>query len=561
MNQKIVKIFTEMAELLGMKEVAFKPAAYENAAASINHLDLELNALYKKGGVGALQEIPGIGKGMAEKIEEYIKTGRIKEYDQLKKKMPVNIFELTAVEGVGPKMIKLFYEKLKIRNLKDLEKAAKAGKISKLPRCGEKFEQKILKGIEFLKKHGGRFLLGDVYFLAKQLEKKYGGVIAGSFRRRQETVGDLDILIPALRPAVGEKRKTIYFENGLKSDLRFIDKKSWGSALQYFTGDKEHNIALRKIAIAKGYKLNEYDLWDIRYPTNRYTVGKTEEEVYKKLGMQWIPPEIRRNEGEIELAQKNKLPELVELKDIKGDLHCHSHWKINRGLMEERVKKAVEMGYQYLGISDHTKFLAIEHGLDEKELLEQSKQIKNLNKKFKKIIILHGCEANIMTDGSIDIDDEVLAKLDYVIVGVHSQMNMPEKEMTERIIMAMRNPHVDIISHLTGRIIHRRQEFQLDLDKILRVAKETGTVLEINSNPARLDLKDVYIKKAKEAGVKMIINSDAHQNDQLELMEFGVGQARRGWAEKKDIINTMPLEKILEFFKKPKNPPRAGFNY
>lgn len=542
-NKNIAQMLGEMAELLQLEGVLFKPAAYEKAARSVERLDREVGDIYKEGGQAALEKISGVGRGIAERIEEYLKTGAIKDYEILKKKMPVNISELTSIEGVGPKMIKLFYDKLKIKNLKDLEKAVRGGKISTLPRVGKKLEEKILKGIAFQKKQVGRFLLGEVYELARELERKYGGVVAGSFRRREETVGDLDILIPFSGERLEETRKTLHLKNGLKSDLRYVDKKDWGSSLQYFTGSKEHNIELEKIAQKKGFDLNKCGI-------------KTEEEVYKKLGLQFIPPEMRNNTGEIELALKNKLPKLVEEKDVLGDLHCHAHFNIKKEFIGEMVSFAMALGYEYIGISDHTKFLAIEHGLNEKELLEQSEQIKKINEGFKFHVssfrILHGCEANILADGSIDISDDVLEKLDYVIAGVHSQLHMPERQMTERIIRAMKNPQVDIISHPTGRVLKHRGEYQIDFDKILKVAKETGTVLEINANPLRLDLKDTNIKKAREAGVKMIINTDAHQVGQLDFMKFGVWQARRGWCEKGDIINTWPLEKILEFFRRPK---------
>ncbi|MDI6591954.1 MAG: PHP domain-containing protein, partial [Patescibacteria group bacterium] len=301
----------------------------------------------------------------------------------------------------------------------------------------------------------------------------------------------------------------------------------------------------RKIAIEKGLKLSEYGL----FRGAKMIAGKNEEEIYEALGMQWIPPELREDQGEIEAALKGKLPKIIDYKDIKGDLHCHSKWDGGKNTIEEMVKTAKERGYQYLGIADHTKFLRIEHGLDEKKLAQQRKEIDNLNKKLKNFKILQGAETNILADGSIDIKDEALKKLDYVIAGVHSQFKMEKEKMTERIIKAMKNPNVDIISHPTGRIIQRRDEYQIDFEKILKVAKETGTILEINSFPERLDLNDQNIRRAKEAGVKMAINTDAHHKDQLRFIEFGIAQARRGWAEKEDIINTQPLEKLLKYFK------------
>jgi len=319
--------------------------------------------------------------------------------------------------------------------------------------------------------------------------------------------------------------------------------------LQYFTGSKEHNILLRKIAIDKGLKLSEYGLF--RGP--KMIAGETEEGTYKALGMDWIPPELRENQGEIEASIKRKLPKLINYKDIKGDLHCHSKWDGGKNTILEIAEKAMEMGYAYLGISDHTKFLRIEHGLNEKQLAQQKKEIDKVNLKFKianlKFRILQGCEANILNDGSIDIKDEALAKLDYVIAGVHSSFKMEKSKMTERIIRAMENSNVDIISHPTGRILKRRDEYQIDFDKILKVAKETGTILEINSYPERLDLNYQNIRRAKEIGVKMAINTDSHHRDQMRFIEFGIAQSRRGWAEKEDIINCWPIEKLLKFFK------------
>lgn len=576
-NQKLAKIFYEIAILLEMEDVAFKPQAYEKAVLELEALSEDVEKIYRRGGIKALEELSGIGKGIAEKIEEYLKTGKIKEYQQLKKKMPVDIEELMAVEGIGPKTIRILYKELRIKNLEDLEKAAKAGKIRKMENFGEKSEQNILESIEFLKRSKGRFLLGEILSTVREIIGRLKNLKevkkiseAGSVRRRKETIGDADILATSLNPkkaidyfismpgvvkvwAKGPTKASVRMKDNYDVDLRVLPESQFGSALQYFTGSKEHNIATRKIAMDKGLKLNEYGL----FKGSKMIAGKTEEEVYQKLGMQWIPPEMRENQGEIEAALKGNLPKIIDYKDIKGDLHCHSHWGmgIDKGkeMIEKYVEMAKQMGYEYIGISDHTKFLAIEHGLNEKQLLEQNKFIKKLNSELRVtrygLRILHGCEANIMADGSIDIKDETLAKLDYVIAGVHSQFKMSKEKMTERIIRAMKNPHVDIISHLTGRIINQRDEYEIDFDNILRVAKETGTILEINAYPVRLDLKDSNIRKAKEMGVKMVINTDSHQPDQMRFMEYGVSQARRGWAEKGDIINCWPIEKLLKILK------------
>ena len=576
-NQEIAKIFYEIANYLEMEGVAFKPYAYQKAAITLESLEENVEEIYKKGGIKALEEIPGVGKSIAEKIEEYLKTGKIKYYQEFKKKLPLNLEEIISVEGMGPKKAKVLYEKLGIRNLKDLEKAAKEHKIASMFGFGEKTEKNILEGIEFLKRSTGRFLLGHILSEAREIIAKLANLKevsfiseAGSLRRRKETIGDVDILVISSKPRIvidnfvslpgvvkiwgkGSTKTSIRLKKGFDIDLRVLKKESFGSALQYFTGSKEHNIVLRKIAIEKGLKLSEYGL----FRGERMIAGKIEEEIYEKLGLQFIPPEMRENTGEIELALKNKLPKIVELKNIKGDLHCHSHWGEGKEMSLQMIKRYAELamkrGYEYIGISDHTKFLQIEHGLDEKQLAEQRKYINKLNQKLKienyKLKILHGCEANIMADGSIDISDEALAKLDYVIAGVHSQLKMNKNEMTKRIIRAMKNPNVDIISHPTGRILQKREEYKIDFDEILKVAKETGAILEINASPYRLDLKDANIRRAKQIGVKMIINTDSHQEEQMYFMEYGVSQARRGWAEKGDIINTQPLKKLLEFFK------------
>ncbi|PJC53257.1 MAG: DNA polymerase III [Candidatus Magasanikbacteria bacterium CG_4_9_14_0_2_um_filter_41_10] len=582
-NQELAKIFYELADYLEMEGVSFKPYAYEKAAIILETLEEDVEEIYKRGGLDALKEIPGVGESIALKIEEYLKTGKIKYYEEFKKKIPINLEEIIAVEGMGPKKAKVLYEKLGIKNLKDLERAAKAHKIAPLFGFGEKTEKNILEGIEFLKRSKGRFLLGEILPTVKEVYEKLKSLrevekidVAGSVRRRKETIGDVDFLVisrPSGRgspdkaakkimdfftslPEIvkiwgkGTTKASVRMKEGFDMDIRVLPKRSYGAALQYFTGSKEHNIALRKIAIDKGLKLSEYGL----FRGSKMIAGKTEEEIYRKLGMDWMAPEMRENQGEIEMALKHNLPKIIGYKDIKGDLHCHSNWNLRTyPTIEEIVGTAEKMGYEYVGISDHTKFLRIEHGVNERELELRNREIDRINLKFKakksKFRVLKGCEANIMPDGSIDIKDEALKKLDFVIAGIHSNFKMPKEKMTERIIRAMKNPNVDIISHPTGRIIKRRDEYQIDFDKILRVAKETGTILEINSYPERLDLNAENIRRAKEVGVKMAINTDSHHRDQMRFIEYGIAQARRGWAEKEDIINCWPLEKLLKFFK------------
>lgn len=581
-NQELSKIFNDMARFLEMEGIAFKPHAFEKAAFSLESLEEDVDEIYKRGGVKALMEIPGVGKSIAGHIEEYLKTGKVRDYEKFKKRLPLKMNELIKVEGLGPRKIKVLYQKLGIHDLKTLEKAAKSHEVASLFGFGEKTEKNILQGLEFLKRDKGRFLLGDILPIAKEVLKKLENLkevekisLAGSLRRRKETIGDVDFLVVSknLHPhtkqsygvgarkvidffctlpgvekvwAKGSTKASVRMKYGFDMDLRVVPEKSYGAALQYFTGNKDHNIVTRKIAIDKGLKLSEYGL----FKGSKMIASHMEEDVYKALGMQWMPPEIRENEGEIEAALQNKVPKLVELKDVKGDLHCHSNWNGGKNSIEEMAKMAISLGYEYIGISDHTKFLRIEHGLNEKQLLQQKKEIEKLNAKLesKNFRILHGCEANIMNDGSIDIKDEILSQLDYVIAGVHSTHKMPKQEMMKRTERAMRNPNVDIISHPTGRLVGRRDEIQHDFDLMLKIAKETGTILEINSSPHRLDLRDLYIRKAKNEGVKMIIDTDSHQKEQMNLMEYGISQARRGWAEKEDIINTLSVNELIKYF-------------
>jgi DNA polymerase (family 10) len=573
-NLEIAKIFREMAALYEMQDVQFKPRAYERAAKGFESLGRSVEDIYKEGGLKALEELPGMGKSLALHTEELIKTGRLKIYEKMKKRCPVNIDELLAVEGVGPKTIKVLYKKLKIKNVAELEKAARAGKIAKLPHFGVQSEQKILKGIEFFKKSKGRFLLGVVLPIVKEIEsrlKKIPGVdkvcTAGSVRRRQETIGDIDTLVTTRFPekvmdafvkmpeveeviARGPTKTMARLKFGINADVRVVEPESYGSALQYFTGNKDHNIELRKIAISKGLKLNEYGI----FRGNKKIAGKTEEEVYRVLGLNWMEPELRTNTGEIEAAISGKLPKIIGYKDLKGDLHVHTNWSEGANTIEEMAKTGYEMGYEYIAISDHTGILKIAHGLDEKRLLKQIKEIDRINQEFQKqglkFKILKSAETNIKPDGDVDIRKDVLAKLDIVLAGIHSHFGMNQKQMTERIIKAMKNPYVNVIVHPTGRVIMQREPYQIDLDKILKAAKELGVALEINSYLDRLDLRDTDIRKAANIGVKMTIGTDAHNKNQLKLIELGIAQARRGWATKNDILNTLPAQKLLEWFRK-----------
>lgn len=572
-NQEIAKILLEMSEFHAMEGIPFKPQAYERAAESVGSFSENIKTLYREGGVKILKTIPGVGQGIAEKIEEYFKTGHIREYDQMKKKLPVDIAGLTQVEGVGPKAVRTLWEKLRIRNVSDLERAARAGKIAGLPRFGRKSEEKILRALEFINKSGKRFRLGDIMPYVRELESELKSlkevdrlVVAGSIRRWKETIGDIDILAVSKKPravmnyfvkmrdvanvyAHGETKSMVKMKNGLDVDMRVIPKESFGVALNYFTGSKEHNVALREIAIQKGWKLNEYGL----FRGARRLASATEEEIYKSLGLAYIEPEMRENTGEIEAARRGGLPDLIGYGDLKGDLQVQTDWTDGAHSIMEMALEAEDRGLEYIVITDHTKALAMTGGSDEKKLLRQMTEIDRVNrelkKRGKKIGILKGAEVNIMPDGALDIKDEVLAKLNCVGAAVHSQFKLPRKEQTARVIRAMENPNVDIIFHLTGRIINKREPIDLDFDAIVKTAKRTKTVLEIDAYPDRLDLKDEHIRRARAAGIKFSIDSDAHAKSHFAVLEYGIAQARRGWCEQKDIINTLPADKMLQSLK------------
>ena len=619
-NREIPKIFYEISGYLEMQGVAFKPRAYEKAAEVIQGLEQDIRMIYGKGGIKALEQIPGVGVSIAEKIEELLKTGRLKYYRDLRKKVPVDRCSFAGIEGLGPKSIFKLYKKLGIRDLNALEKAVKAGQIRKLEGFGEKSEQNILKGIEFVRKSGGRFVLGFIMPEIREIESRLEKlkevqkiVVAGSVRRRKETIGDCDILIISTKPepvmdyfvampevvrvtAHGETKSAVKLKSGLDVDVRIVPEKSYGAALNYFTGSKDHNVALREMALKRGYKLNEYGLFSAKGGSasggkgSRQIAGKSEQEIYKALGLDYIEPEMRENTGEIELAKNHKLPELINYKELKGDLQTQSSWTDGADSIEELAEAAIAAGLEYIAITDHTKRLAMTGGLDEKRIIEQGKEIDGLNSKLQKTClagrqanpkfsakgrsdseessdsmsgsasggkiqnskfkILKGTECDILKDGSLDLPDKILEKLDIVGVSVHSHFNLSRRDQTERLKRAMENPNVDILFHPTGRIINRREPYDVDIDEIIKVAKRTGTVLEIDAYPDRLDLKDEHVKKCVEAGVKLSIDSDAHSITHLPYLEYGLAQARRGWATRKDIINAWPLEKMLKFLKK-----------
>jgi DNA polymerase (family 10) len=568
-NFEVANILKEIAVFLEMDDVQFKPRAYEKAARSVEALQEDVEEIYRKGGVKALMEIPGVGKSIAEKIEELIKTGKIKYYEELREKVPVDLESLSGIEGLGPKTIKILWTELKIKNIDDLEKAAQAHEISKLPGFKEKTEQNILKGIEFARRSKGRYILGFTLPLIRDIESRLKSlpetktvVVSGSVRRMKETIGDADFLVISDNPekvmnffvsmpeviniiGKGETKSSVKLKTGMDVDVRVVPEESFGAALQYFTGSKDHNVALRRIAQDKGWKLSEYGLFE----GDKQIAGKTEEGVYEKLGLQWIPPEMRENTGEIEAAKNNKLPKLIDYKDLRGDLQVHSTWTDGTNSIKEMAQEAKKLGLEYIVISDHSKSLAMTGGLDEKMLLKQGEEIDELNKQISGIRILKGVELNILKDGSLDISDETLEDLDVVGAGVHSQLKLSREEMTNRVLKAIENPNLDIVYHPTTREIQKRDPIQLDMDKVIEAAKDTGTILDIDSYPDRLDLKDEYIRKATEVGAKLCVSSDAHSKSHLHYIELGIAQARRGWATAKNIVNTRRVEELLKMVK------------
>ena len=560
---------TEMTE--EDPNVQFRARAYYRAADTIASLSENVTDIYDKYGVNGLLEIPSVGKAIASKIEEYLKTGKMQHLEELKAKVPINIDELYGIEGMGPKTIKMFYDKLQIKNLADLEKAATEGKLKTLPGFTEKKEQDIFKQIEFFKRGKGRLIIGEVYPLVKQIEKRLqhiagvkNAAAAGSIRRMKETIGDIDYLVAASDPeqvidffvkmpevqeilGMGRAKAFVKLASGIDADLLVVSDESWGSALQYFTGSKEHSVQLRKIAISKGLRLNE---WGV-FKGDKRVAGKTEEEVYKILGLHWIPPEMRENTGEIELGRQGKVPKLVEYGSLKGDLQVHSENSDGTATIEEMARGAKAFGLDYIAITDHTKSLKLAGGLEEQELLEQADKISQLNDRLREeeFRILSSAEVNIMKDGSLDIPNTVLDKLDIVGAAIHSHFNLPIETQTERLIKAAKNPSVDILFHPTGRLINKRAGYALDIEKVIEAAKDTNTVLEIDAHYDRLDLKDEYVRMAVRNGVKLVIDSDAHHPIHYSFLTFGIAQARRGWAIQSDILNTLPADKLLNALK------------
>lgn len=555
----------------------FKSRAYYRAADGIEALEQDVSAIYDKGGIGALLELPGIGKAIAAKVEEYLKVGRIKHLDELKKEVPIDIGQMGAIEGIGPKTLKAIYQKLQVTDLAGLEDAARNGRLKAVPGITARKEQDVLKKIEFARKSGGRSIIGEVWPLAKTIEARLKGLevirhaaLAGSARRMKETIGDLDYIVCASEPekvmdffvkmpeveevkSRGPAKAFVRLAGGIDCDLLAVPEQSWGSALLYFTGNKEHNVELRRIAIAKGLRLNEWGVFAGENNNNdgrRRVAGASEEDVYRALGLAWIAPEMRENAGEIELAAKGTLPSLIEYGGLKGDLQVHSDNSDGTATMEEMALAAKEFGLDYIAITDHTKSLAMAGGLDEQELMDQAHEIAELNDRLGgSVRVLASAEVNIGKDGSLDIASNALDRLDIVGAAIHSHFGLPVEEQTARLARAAKNPSVDVIFHPTGRLINRREGYPVDVDRLTDVAKDTGTALEIDAHYNRLDLKDEYVRMAVRKGVKLTIDSDAHHPLHYAFLQFGIGQARRGWAAASDVLNTLPADRLLKALK------------
>ena len=563
-NKHVAEILYEIADLLDIKgDIFFKTRAYRIAAQKIETLDEDIEIIVEE---KRIKTIPGIGEAIAKKIKEIVQTGKLEYLEKLKKEIPGELLNFLDIPGVGPKKISAIYKKLNITKIDELKKACKQGKLRDLEGFGELTERNILRGIKLKEKTSGRALLNLAYdngnSYINYLEK-FDHVnrisIAGSLRRMKETIGDIDILVSSDKPEKimdyftkypkiqrvllkGKTKTSVLLKDNLQVDLRVVKDESYGSALQYFTGSKEHNVKMRSISLKKGYKLNEYGLFNKK--TEKYIVGKKEEDIYKKLGMKFIDPELRENRGEIQASIKNKLPTLVKLKDIKGDFHVHSNYSDGSEKIKDLVEYAKKLGYLYIAISDHSQSLKIAQGLSEEKVNKKIKEIEKINKKNPEIKILCGTECDIKADGTLDYPDKILKKFDIVGIGIHTKFKMTQKEATNRIIKGFENKYVNFLAHPTCRLIGRREPFELDMEKIFDKARETNTYMEINSFPDRLDLNDFYIKIAKEKKIGFVIGTDAHMLDHMNFMKYGISTARRGWLEKKDILNTYPYDKL-----------------
>ncbi len=564
-NAKIARFFEETAEILEiLGENPFRVRSYLNAARAVRDLNRNAAAAAKAG--EDLTAIPGIGESIAAKIGEIAATGRLKYLEELKEKIPPQLPSLLRISGLGPKKVKLFHEKLGIDSIDSLEKAAREGRLDGLEGVGEKTVANLLKAIGNRRKGEGRFRLDAGRAAAETVIahlKKTPGVdrlvAAGSIRRWSETVGDVDILAvgkpggPVMEKftghpeveqvlAKGQTKASVRLDGGLQIDLRLLPADQYGAALLYFTGSKDHNVALRKLAQEKGLKLSEYGV----FRGKKSRAGREEKECYRSLGLEWIPPELRENRGEIEAAANGKLPRLVELENIRGDLQMHTTATDGANTIAEMAEAAAGLGYEYIAITEHSRAVRVAGGLDETALTKHFKEIDKVNRRTRKITVLKGVEVDILADGGLDLKDRFLAECDLVVASVHSRFNLPEGEMTRRLVKALRHPRVHILGHPTGRLILDREPYGFDLDEVFKVAREEGVILEINAHPSRLDLNDIHARMAGEKGVKLCVNTDAHSTAGLEMMTYGIHIARRAWLTGKSIVNTLELKALLK---------------
>ena len=564
-NREIADLLEEMADILEFKgENPFKISAYRKASRIIGDLTQDIEEIAEQ---GKLKEIPGIGEGMAQKIVEYLKTGKISKFEEARKGVSDELIAIMDIPGMGPKTLSMLHREKGISNLSQLEKALEDGSLRGLFGIGEKKIENIKRGIQLLKQSKGRMNLGIAFPLAKRiveaLREKTGSKNiewAGSLRRMKESIGDIDILatgpdmekivhvfthLPEVKEvlASGQTKASVIVEGGTQIDLRVVEEDSYGAALQYFTGSKAHNIHLRGIAKAKGIKINEYGV----FKGKKKVGGKDEKDIYRALGMDWMEPELREDRGEIEAAQKGRLPKLVQETDIKGDLHVHSKWSDGTSSIEEVARAAQGRGYQYVAITDHSKSLRIAHGLDESRLMKQTEEIDRVNEKLKGFQILKGTEVDILAEGRLDFPEKVLEKFDIVVASIHSGFKQDRAKMTKRIIQAFENPYLHIFAHPTGRLLGARDPYEVEMDELIEAAKKFGKVLEINAYFERLDLDDIHCRKAKEMGIQVAISTDSHHPDQMWMMSLGVAVAKRGWLEKKDVLNTLSLKEILKW--------------
>jgi DNA polymerase (family 10) len=575
-NVDVAKLFEEVADLLEIQNAnPFRVRAYRTAARTIETLGEPVAELVRNDG-HRLAELPGIGEDLGGKIVQIVQTGRLALLEQLARKVPETLVEMMRIEGVGPKRARMLYDKLGLKTLADLEKAARQGRLSAVRGFGKVLQGRILQGCADHRVRSARCRLSeaDVHVrpLLAHLRAAKGTEaieVAGSYRRRRETVGDVDILVAARRPAgiaqsflsypdvervlaQGKTKCSVRLRSGLQADLRIVPPESFGAALHYLTGSKAHNIAIRTLGVRKGLKINEYGIFHGR----RRVGGRTEEDVFRSVGLSWIPPELREDRGEIDAARAGTLPKLVELKDIRGDLQVHTDYTDGKNTLSEMVGACRARGYEYAAITDHTKAVRVAGGLARSEFHKQFREIDKLRESTPGIAILKGAEVDILGDGRLDLDDETLGTLDIVLVSVHSKFRMTEAAMTERVLRALRHPRVHVFSHPTGRILGRREPYPIDMAQVARAARDLGVLLEINSQPDRLDLNDVHVKMAREAGARFVISTDAHRIAELDSMRYGVDQARRGWCSAEDVANTRPLtgfRKLLE--KHPVLPP------